>query len=244
MSQSQPSARLALLAPVRAHAARLGLSWVLAGLWLPGCRCSGPEPDARGDAESPLPGCRSACAAYSQARCPGRDAPTDQQECVQACAAGADLSALAGCGKSRDAYFECVARTPIDCASLVSGLGAALERGEGAPACAASLAALERCEAPCRNEGSTHLGEATGSGKLVKAELTRAGCTDCAKDIRGGAPPGSPCSAASVCQEHCCACAAGPGRYRARACVDGACAASDLTCALTPAAVQHSPCSR
>ncbi len=227
--------------------------WVLAGalvaFWLPSCRCSGPEPDRNPDASDPLAGCRSACAAYAQARCPGRDALTAQSECVQACAASVEISAQAGCAKVHDAYFECVAKSSVDCSAVLSAPGVALERAEGVAGCTPELGALERCTAPCRNVGSTHLGEATVGNKVVLAELTRAGCSDCSKEARPAAPPGSPCTAARVCQEHCCACGSqtrpsGPGRYRARACVDGACATSEVACALTPETVRHSPCAR
>jgi hypothetical protein len=215
------------------------LLWLVLALGLPACRCSGPEPDANPDASDPLAGCRNACAAYTEAKC---DAAGDHAACVRSCSERARRAEVAGCGALRDAYFECVARSTIACPTVGSSSGAALELGEGAPACAVQLAALDRCDAPCRNEGSTHLGEAAVSGKQVKAELTRSGCNDCTKDVRGGAPPGSPCTAASVCPEYCCSCPASPGRYRARACVQGACAATVEACLLAPSAAHHFPC--
>jgi len=245
MSQSQPPPAGAVSAPVRARALRLSwLGCALAGLWLPACRCSGSEPDQGPEAGDNLAGCRSACAAYSQAKCPRREGHGAYLECVEQCASALASSERAQCGKLRDAYHTCVARSAIDCPAVNSELGVALEQGEGVQACAGELASLDRCTAACRNEGSTHLGEGSVAGKLVKAELTRSGCTDCLQATRGGAPPGSPCSAASVCQEHCCTCSTGAARYRARACVDGACAPSDLACSVTPAAVLHSPCSQ
>jgi hypothetical protein len=245
MSQSQPSPPFGLPAPVLARLARLGrLLGALAGLGLCGCRCSDGDPEPTARAGDPLTGCRSACASYSQAACGGPGGAEGQRDCVAGCTRWADLARQAGCEAERDAYFACVGKSRVECASVLSAIPVALARGEGVPSCGARWDELLRCQAPCDHVGSTHLGDAELGDKRVTAELTRSGCLDCARDVRAAAPPGSPCTAARVCQEHCCSCQAGPSRYRVRACVDGACAGTELACALGPGATGHDPCGR
>src|SRR5437762_11111098 len=79
-------------------------------------------------------------------------------------------------------------------------------------------------QAPCERDGivSSRVSERPGSGNLA-VEIVQT-CGDCRASTRPGAPPGSPCSAASVCQELCCKCPnALPKTYRARVCDSARC---------------------
>src|SRR6187455_164724 len=73
--------------------------------------------------------------------------------------------------------------------------------------------------AACEAEGvvSSRVSERPDIGDLA-AEIVQT-CADCRARVRPGAPPGSPCSAASVCQELCCNCPNSLTKsYRARVC--------------------------
>ena len=79
--------------------------------------------------------------------------------------------------------------------------------------------------AVCEVDGivSSRTSERADTGNLA-AEIVQT-CADCRASVRPGAPPGSPCSAASVCQEVCCNCANSLAKsYRARVCDAGRCA--------------------
>jgi len=58
--------------------------------------------------------------------------------------------------------------------------------------------------AACEREGivSSRVSERPDAGSIA-AEIVQT-CADCRARVRPGAPPGSACSAASVCQEQCC----------------------------------------
>ncbi len=214
----------------------------VAACTLPGCRCSGePTPSV----SEGLAACRAACASYVSAHCPGRaELAKDQADCVAACGAESEVAGRAECSPLRAAYLDCVGHSSVDCAAFVSAPSVALARGEGVRACGQALGRLDGCTAPCRNEGSVHLGDSAQGGHAVQAELTRDGCNDCRPKTRAGAPPGSPCTAARVCAEQCCSCQEGAGHYRARVCIDGACADQAAACASAPSAASHDPCMR
>ncbi|HEX3773107.1 MAG TPA: hypothetical protein VHV51_01515 [Polyangiaceae bacterium] len=79
----------------------------------------------------------------------------------------------------------------------------------------------------------------------VAAEIVQAGCDDCAQKTRPGAPAVSPCGAASVCAEACCACPGGAPKtyFRARVCSAGQCADALTACALARATIEPDVCS-
>ena len=94
----------------------------------------------------------------------------------------------------------------------------------------------------CTNDGvvsSRHL-ERAGTGE-VAAEIVQA-CGDCSHSTRPGAPPGSPCTAASVCREACCECPNSfTKNYRARACDSGHCAGENA-CSLARSSIRPDVC--
>ncbi|MBK7580962.1 MAG: hypothetical protein IPI67_12215 [Myxococcales bacterium] len=174
--------------------------------------------------------CGTACAALTGSGCEREGAgPKDQAACVDACRSRTRELRAWGCGKDRTAYLACVAGSRLECSAKCAA-ATCLERREGIAGCAAEHALLEQCAAPCRNTGSVTLVDRDAGGANVLAELVRAGCTRCPPSDQR-APPGSDCQAASVCSQTCCTCADGRGRYLARVCRAGACAASDLACA-------------
>jgi hypothetical protein len=82
------------------------------------------------------------------------------------------------------------------------------------------------------------------SGAELAAEIVQNSCERCAPERRAGAPPGSPCSAASVCAEFCCEC---PNTspvigYRARVCDSGACANAKAACEEGRKTIRPDPC--
>src|SRR6478609_429558 len=84
---------------------------------------------------------------------------------------------------------------------------------------------LEPEHGMCEANGivSSRVSERPDTGDLA-AEIVQT-CADCRASVRPGAPPGSPCSAASVCQEVCCNCPNSFTKsYRARACDAARCA--------------------
>jgi hypothetical protein len=92
----------------------------------------------------------------------------------------------------------------------------------------------------CANDGVVSSRHDIGAdGYEIAAEIVTNGCRECSQAARGGALPGSPCTAASVCAEFCCDCAVtSPDlRYRARLCRAGSCADRKTACALARAAI-------
>src|SRR6478609_252381 len=83
----------------------------------------------------------------------------------------------------------------------------------------------EPAQGMCAADGivSSRVSERPDTGDLA-AEIVQT-CADCRASVRPGAPAGSPCSAASVCQEVCCNCPNSFAKtYRARACDAARCA--------------------
>jgi hypothetical protein len=94
----------------------------------------------------------------------------------------------------------------------------------------------------CEREGivSSRVSERPDIGDLA-AEIVQT-CADCRASVRPGAPPGSACSAASVCQESCCKCPNSLGKYyRARVCDAAHCAGSEA-CALARSGITPDVC--
>jgi hypothetical protein len=81
-------------------------------------------------------------------------------------------------------------------------------------------------------------------GSEVAAEIVQNGCADCSRSSRAGAAPGSPCAAASVCQEFCCNCLnlKEKLRYRARVCSAGHCADAQAACASARSSIEPDVC--
>jgi len=97
-------------------------------------------------------------------------------------------------------------------------------------------------QATCARAGivSSRVGERADGGDLA-VEIVQT-CADCQADARPGAASGSPCSAASVCQEMCCKCPNSFEKtYRARVC-DGARCAGVEACALARAEIRPDVC--
>jgi|SRR6188768_47564 len=97
-------------------------------------------------------------------------------------------------------------------------------------------------QAPCERAGivSSRVSQRPDLGE-VAAEIVQT-CADCRASVRPGAPPGSPCSAASVCQEQCCNCANSLVKtYRARVCAAARCAGSEA-CTLARTAITPDVC--
>ena len=95
----------------------------------------------------------------------------------------------------------------------------------------------------CSNDGvvSSRNLERAGTGQ-VAAEIVQS-CGDCQRSVRAGAAPGSPCGAASVCQEVCCECPNSFSKsYRARVCDAGKCAGQQ-SCDLARTAIHPDVCS-
>jgi len=97
----------------------------------------------------------------------------------------------------------------------------------------------------CGNDGVVSSRRDTGAdGREIAAEIVTSGCRDCTSAARAGAPPGSACSAASVCAELCCDCGAvSPlSHYRARVCDSGHCANAETTCRTARLAINPDIC--
>ena len=95
---------------------------------------------------------------------------------------------------------------------------------------------------PCERDGivSSRVSVRPGLGDLA-AEIVQT-CGDCQFTLRPGAPAGSPCSAASVCQEHCCKCSNSLAKtFRARACTAARCAGAEA-CAAARAEIRPDVC--
>jgi hypothetical protein len=117
-------------------------------------------------------------------------------------------------------------------ALALAALGCSRERGASAGAA-------------CETEGIVGTRTQTGAdGGEVAAEIVQAGCRDCAQKTRAGAPALSPCGAASVCAEACCACQGSTPKihFRARVCSAGQCADARTACALARAAIEPDVC--
>jgi len=97
-------------------------------------------------------------------------------------------------------------------------------------------------QTPCAEEGivSSRVSDQPTGGDLA-AEIVQT-CADCRASARPGAPPGSPCSAASVCQEQCCNCPISlTKKYRARVCDAARCAGPEA-CHSARAAIRPDVC--
>ena len=95
----------------------------------------------------------------------------------------------------------------------------------------------------CTDDGivSTRRSEQVGKSD-ISAEIVQT-CGDCQHSVRPGAPPGSPCSAASVCREVCCECPNSFTKtYRARACDAASCAAGESACASARLTIRPDVC--
>jgi hypothetical protein len=223
------------------QASRFVLAAVFGFAALP-LHCKKPESAASDERAA----CASACAALVSAGCERQGLRTeDQVRCVDECTKRGVELAPAHCGDQRAAYLTCVARAAPDCARLDCSAANCLEHATGLESCRAQHSSWRACVAPCLDPGSTHVGERvvrgdTGDAK-VGAELVRAGCGECPTP-KPGAPPGSPCTAASVCGQVCCKCPKGPASYLARACVDASCRAGNEACELTRRALSDDPC--
>jgi hypothetical protein len=229
-----------MLGRVARTARWLGSLAVLAAL--PGCRCSDPNPGAVGE-DAHAVACRSACAAYFGADCRTRSGShSDRAECQDSCEKRSALSERAGCGASRRTFLDCVSRATLSCEAVTTSPAVALEQAEGAAACRPALEALARCDAPCRDPGTTHLGESEDRRTFV--ELVRNGCEGCPEKLTGGAGEGAPCQAARVCAQHCCGCGEGPASYLVRACLEGHCAEREAACRAAPLISELRPCER
>lgn len=96
--------------------------------------------------------------------------------------------------------------------------------------------------AACEREGivSSRVSQPGDSGDLA-VEIVQT-CADCRAGVRPGAPPGSACSAASVCRELCCSCPNSlVNSYRARVCEGGRCAGPEA-CAVARAGIRPDVC--
>ena len=97
-------------------------------------------------------------------------------------------------------------------------------------------------QAACEREGivSSRVSERADAGDLA-AEIVQT-CADCRTKARPGAPPGSACSAASVCRESCCRCPNSLVKnYRARVC-DAAHCAGPEACVSARAGIKPDVC--
>ena len=97
-------------------------------------------------------------------------------------------------------------------------------------------------QASCEREGivSSRISERADSGDLA-AEIVQT-CANCQAGVRPGAPPGSACSAASVCREMCCNCPNSLNKmYRARVCDAARCAGPEA-CVLARAGIRPDVC--
>ncbi len=181
------------------------------------------------DKPPPNEGVAARCAqACQRVGCAAMDASACNRDCVLRGA----VAARAQCEREHATLLGCVAGAQPDCGQRCAG-GACL----GPPrtsSCGAERRGLERCLAPCRDEGvSQALSRKVGrSEQVAMLEVERSGCGKCSQVSPDGAPPGSPCAAASVCGRSCCECGNSPGRHHVRACVAGKCAAPERACAL------------
>ena len=94
----------------------------------------------------------------------------------------------------------------------------------------------------CERDGivSSRVSQRPDAGDLA-AEIVQT-CADCQSRVRPGAPPGSPCTAASVCREFCCNCMNSLEKsYRARVCDAARCAGREA-CALARAGIRPDVC--
>jgi hypothetical protein len=82
------------------------------------------------------------------------------------------------------------------------------------------------------------------SGAELAVEIVQNSCEPCGPKQRAGAPPGSPCSAASVCAEFCCECpnTSPTVGFRARVCDSGGCADAKAACEEARTTIQPNPC--
>ena len=110
-----------------------------------------------------------------------------------------------------------------------------------APGCRRSPGPLPE-RTSCERDGivSSRVSERPDAGDLA-AEIVQT-CADCQSSVRPRAPPGSPCTAASVCSEICCKCPNLLDKYyRARVCDAARCAGAEA-CALARAGISPDVC--
>lgn len=194
--------------------------------------------------------CRGACATSVGAeRSHAVAEGSELMDCLSSCSAECSAATAMGCAAELHRYLLC------------AGLGqqeasrAYAPQGIGAPwqtpgrACRAAHEALRACQAPCRARGTVHLAERTlptavwarrepkAAGKdkgeiSLSVEVEDQGCQGCGLTVRSGAPPGSPCQAASVCAAECCRCDDERVAFTARVCLDGRCVGEHRGCEL------------
>ncbi len=185
-----------------------------------GCR----EQPQGGQSTSAL--CNRACSAASCGQ------PSASGGCGRGCLLEGSRAAAVNCEGEHRRLLVCIAGARAACDATCQGadcLGAKRVTG-----CVAERKKLKACMAPCAHEGlSHHLTRKTEDGtQTLKLEVVRSGCGRCKQAPRSGAQAGAPCTAASVCNRHCCQCEGGNARHTVRACVAGKCASAERACAL------------
>ncbi len=182
--------------------------------------------------------CRAACAALVTKGC-DRDGlqESDQTRCVERCVDDGAKHARAECESQRLDYLGCVSTADFDCKVADCSAGTCISTGAGLRACQALHTTWRQCLEPCLHVGVVKTG--SKNEPQIDYEYVRAGCAECPQNLERGAPPGSPCEVGKVCDQVCCSCEQGPGRYLARVCIEGACASRPAACAAAA-----SPCGR
>lgn len=184
--------------------------------------------------------CASACAGLVGADC----APAARTNCLENCKSERALAGRARCGAEYEAFLSCLSHH--ETSGCTGAASAALRSGVDAPGCQAPFATYARCAEACREHGVVRTGARTldigGQHATVQAELTTIGCARELPEGQRGSSPGSRCEYQSVCDPVTCTCPSPTEAYRARVCVDGACATPESACRLGPLAVGHRVC--
>ncbi len=194
-------------------------------LWLWIAAAGGCREQPKGG-QSPSALCDRACSAASCGQ------QSVSGECNRSCLLEGARAAAASCDGERRRLLACIAGAQASCA--VPCQGADCLGSKRVPACAPEREKLRACTAPCAHEGlSHHLTRQLGdTAQAAKLEVVRSGCGKCKRAPPSGARAGAPCTAASVCDRHCCQCRGGNARHTVRACVSGRCASAERACAL------------
>lgn len=162
--------------------------------------------------------------------------PALARSCSKTC--NLELARLtdAGCEAEHRKLMDCVSSGRALCSAECSG--ASCLEPPRAPDCSEARASVTACLAPCQNPGlAHHLTRALPARGVAQLEVTRDGCGACQAASKRGAPAEAACQAASVCEQSCCRCSRGRGRFLTRACVAGRCAATEEACRIAEQSV-------
>lgn len=183
--------------------------------------------------------CASACTGLVEVECP----LAAHQSCLRACDAERASAAQARCGVEYEAFLSCLSRAKAACPDSPAE---SVRLGAGLSSCQRQYTSYSRCARACREHGVVRTGarllEVDERQVSVQAELVTSGCGRALPLEPRGAPPGSRCEYQSVCAPVTCSCPSATEGYRARVCVDGACAGAESACRLAPRAVGHQVC--